>query len=101
MLPHYIGSILSMMVLLSASVTLGFDRDEDKRFVAAARLKGIKRADALLATYLPVSVFYLVLFMSATVIYQVSCGEFGWVGILSSAISILLGLAQICLIIFY
>ncbi len=67
----YLGNAVTIIVLLSSAVILGFMKNEDTAFVTFAKRSGIRSIDVFIARYMPTFLVFLILVLLTSVIYQV------------------------------
>lgn len=58
---YYLGNAVALITLLSASVVVGFGKNDDTNFIKVARRTGITKFDLFLAKYLPFIGFFSIL----------------------------------------
>lgn len=67
----YAGSAISMIIMLSAGVLIGFMKRDDRMFLLGARRKNITSLDIIIARYIPVICMYVALSIIVFTIYQI------------------------------
>ena len=96
---YYLGNALSLITLLSASVVIGFSKNDEKNFVKYARRTGLSKFDLLYAKYLPFLGLFSIFNVAAIIAYQlIMWDEIDIPGILSTFLGTLIIMSLITLI---
>lgn len=67
----YAGSAITMIIMLSAGVLIGFMKQDDRMFILGARRKNITCLDIVIARYIPAMCMYVTLSLIVSIIYQI------------------------------
>lgn len=67
---YYLGNALALITLLSASVVIGFTKNDEKNFVKTAKRTGISKFDLFMAKYVPFMGLFSIITVVGMAIFQ-------------------------------
>ena len=96
---YYLGNAMALIILLSASVAMGFTKNDEENFVKTAKRTGISRFDLFMAKYVPFMGLFSVIAVAGMAVFQYASWDELYVeGLLATFLATLVLLSLVILI---